>query len=170
MIFSTAAKSLICVDKSKSAIEYGKKLPIFCPVVYLVRDLDKDILPEADACVSIETIEHLDGKGFFLKHLKVKDLIFSIPIDMPGGHHKLVFKTPEDGVKHLNDNGWQVDFATVHECLATVEFMKAVPSVNVKTGKGLLRSTNLMGVAKRYEDKRKGEEITRALTRRRVSR
>ena len=151
MIYSTGAKNLICVDKSKEAIEYGKKLPIFCPVVYLVRDLDKEVLPMADACVSIETLEHLDGKGFFLKNLKVKELIFSLPVDMPGGHHKLHFKAPEDGVKYLNDNGWEVPYAIVTQGQADVQLTEG--------RRGLLKTTNLLGVAKRYETKTKERRI-----------
>jgi len=146
MIFSTGAKKIIAVDKSKEAIAYGKKLKFFCPITYLVKDLDKDILPEADVCVSIETIEHLNGDGFFLKNLKVEFLIFAMPIGMynPGGFHKMLFEKPEEATKYLVDNGWKPGLTIVED----MNLWNHNPVTNIATG---IRSLNLLGVAERKE-------------------
>ncbi len=114
MIFSTAAKSIIAVDKNQKAMDHGKeKLPFFCPIKFLKADLEKDILPKADICVSIETIEHLKNK-FFLEHLKVNKLIYSVPIKMPAvGFHKQTFPTAKDAIKYLTSAGWITTFNMV---------------------------------------------------------
>ena len=146
MIYSTAASSIICVDNSKKAIDHGKKLPMFCPTIYLVRDLNKQVLPEADACVSVETIEHLNSDGFFLKNLNVKELIFAVPIKMPGGFHKISFNSPEEWLEYISSNGWAIEYAYVSE--------ESIP-VGTTDVTEILQGKNLMGVAKRYETKRK---------------
>ena len=146
MIFSTAASSIICVDNNKKAIAHGKKLPMFCPTIYLVRDLEKQILPEADVCVSIETIEHLNGDGFFLRNLNVKELIFAVPMHMPGAFHKISFDTPEEWSKYFYSHGWGVEYGVVTD--------EAIP-VRSNSVDRLLRGSNFMGVARHYETKRK---------------
>jgi len=146
MIYSTAASSIICVDNSKKAIDHGKKLPMFCPTIYLVRDLNKQVLPEADACVSVETIEHLNSDGFFLKNLNVKELIFAVPIKMSGGFHKISFDSPEEWLEYISSNGWAIEYAYVSE--------ESIP-VGTTDVTEILQGKNLMGVAKRYETKRK---------------
>jgi hypothetical protein len=158
MLYSTAAKSIICIDKSEEAIEYGKKLPMFCPADYLVRDLNKDTLPKADTCISVETLEHLNGDGFFLKNLNVNRLVFTIPINMPSRDHKLVFKTPEEGVKHITDNGWRITYGIAKETNYDIEILKK--------GKTRIRGIEIMGVAERYENKRKDKLSKGDITRR----
>ncbi len=116
MIFSTAAKSIIAIDKNTEAIEYGtKKLPFFCPMRFITADLEKTVLPKADICVSLETIEHLKDT-FFLENLKVKTLLYSVPINMPvdkDSFHKQFFPTPEAAVKHIKAGGWTTTLSMV---------------------------------------------------------
>jgi predicted RNA methylase len=108
MIFSTAAKRILAVDKSQKAIDYAqKKLPFFCPVKFKKVNLETDILPEADVCVSLETIEHLKDT-FFLENLNVDKLVYSLPIDMSMGvYHKHRFKTAEDAIAYVKSGGWR---------------------------------------------------------------
>ena len=108
-IFSTAAKKILAVDKSQEAIDYGKKLPFYCPMTFKQVDLNKEILPKADVCVSIETIEHLNPDNFFLKHLNTKLLVYSLPMRMPidrYGYHKIVLKDKQDAVNYIRAGGW----------------------------------------------------------------
>ena len=141
MIYSLGAKEIIAVDKDKKAIESGKKLKQFCPVKYLVKDLDKDILPEADICVSVETIEHLNGDGFFLKNLKVNTLVFTIPLAMPGEFHNLVFNTEQEAVHYLKKNGW-------HPKRSVIQTTSVLVEDNVK-GLYNVQTYAFMGVAER---------------------
>lgn len=136
MIYSTAAKSIVCIDRDREAILHGGKLPFFCPTEWMVKDLDKDLLPAADVCISIETIEHLNGNGFFLKNLKVKELVFTVPINMPGEYHRLVFHTTGEAVAYLAEHGWKVNI------MLTVKDLKG-------------EEMELMGVAERIETKKK---------------
>lgn len=146
MIFSTGAKQIIAIDKSKEAIAYGKKLKFFCPISFLVKDLEKDKLPKADVCVSIETIEHLKD-GFFLKNLDVKVLVFAVPIGMLslGGHHKILFSKPEEVTKHLEKYGWKTKMQVAED----LNLWNVDPDTGVATG---IRSWSLMGVAGRNGD------------------
>jgi hypothetical protein len=140
MIYSTAAKSIIAVDKSEEAINHGKRLPSFCPIDYLVRNLDRELLPEADLCISVETIEHLNGDGFFLKNLNVKQLVFTIPIGEAGGYHKIEFNTTDKAVSHLMDNGWQKITAVLRKIQSAAIFPE---------GNGAVVHDMLMGIAER---------------------
>jgi 2-polyprenyl-3-methyl-5-hydroxy-6-metoxy-1,4-benzoquinol methylase len=70
-------------------------------------DFNKDTLPKADVCVSFETIEHLEEPGYFLKELRCKELVFSIPLDMPSQFHKRSYKE-EDIKELLEDTGWNL--------------------------------------------------------------
>ena len=141
MIYSLGAKKVIAVDKDQGALNSGKKLKKFCPVKYMVKDLDKDILPEADICVSVETIEHLNGDGFFLRNLKVNAMVFSIPIAMPGEFHKLVFDTEQAATNHLKANGWNPAITVIQKTSVLVD-----DNIN---GMGLINTYAYMGVAER---------------------
>jgi len=140
MIYSLGAKKVIAVDKDEGALNSGKKLKKFCPVKYLVKDLDKDILPEADICVSVETIEHLNGDGFFLKNLDVDALVFSVPINMPGPFHKLVFSTEQEIVYYLKKSGWNTKVSATHKTAVLVEHQNIFESIH---------AYQLLGVAER---------------------
>lgn len=107
-LLSMVAKKLICADISKEALEEGKKLPFCSPVEYIVADFNKTALPKADVCVSFETIEHLENAPFFLKNLKTKELIFSIPLQNINPYHKLVFVDKDTVIKYLESQGWHV--------------------------------------------------------------
>jgi len=140
MIYSTAAKSIIAVDKSEEAIDHGKRLPSFCPIIYMVMDLNNDLLPEADLCISIETIEHLNGDGFFLKNLDVKQLVFTLPIGEAGGYHKIEFQTSDDAISHLIDNGWKKITGILRKIQAPAKFPE---------GDGAVVHEMIMGIAER---------------------
>ncbi len=142
MIFSTVAKSITGVDKSRSAIEYGKKLPFFCPTKFIVRNLDRDRLPEADVCVCIETLEHLNGNGFFLRNLEVKQFVFSIPLNMasPHGYHKILFRDVNQVSNYLGSNGWRIVIGVKQERQAWVP---------IPNGIGQILHDEMLGVAER---------------------
>jgi hypothetical protein len=140
MIYSTGAAKIFAIDKDAGAIKHGKKLKFFCPVDFMVRDLDKDMLPEADVCVSVETIEHLNGNGFFLNNLRTKYLIFTIPINMGGPYHKLVFKDSDEAIDHLRQYGWIAKSALFKRC--------EIPMVDSEH-EYILTNDMLMGIAER---------------------
>lgn len=108
-LLSLGAKHVFMADKDLHSIAYGQRFPFGCETDYKACDLETDLLPEADVCVSFETIEHLSGDGFFLKNLKCKELIFSFPLKSPSQYHKLVFKYPEDGQQYIESCGWKVE-------------------------------------------------------------
>lgn len=141
MIYSTGAKSIIAVDKDAEAIEQGKRLKYFCPITYMVKDLNQDVLPEADVCVSVETIEHLNGDGFFLKNLKTKQLVFTVPINMPSHFHKIVFKSEKGVINYLGSTGWNVIYANIQDTCVASELPDNV--------RGFLVSKMMMGIAER---------------------
>ena len=108
MIFSTACKKIIGVDKDKEAIQYGKdRLTFCCPSKFLVKDLNEDELPKTDVCVSIETIEHLRPDNKFLKKLKADELIFTVPLNMPGVFHLVSYESPQQFDTYLKKCGWE---------------------------------------------------------------
>lgn len=140
MIYSTSAKSIVAVDRDKRAISKGRQLPFWCPVKFLVKDLNVAVLPEADVCVSVETIEHLDPGGFFLRNLKVKQLVFTIPINMPDGYHTMNFCTPFDVTDYLKANGWTPTFSVLQDR----DIIMRLP-----VGLGQFKARALVGVAER---------------------
>lgn len=78
-LYGLQAKELFAVDRKQEHLDYAKKFPHEKPVHFLQRDLDTDLLPECDVCISLETIEHLEHPDFFLSQLKCKTLVFSLP-------------------------------------------------------------------------------------------
>ena len=143
MIYSTGAKSIIAVDKDEKAISRGRELPSFCPITFEVKDLDKDILPEADVCVSVETIEHLNGGGFFLKNLRVKQLVFTIPLgplDQENSFHKLEFMTPDAAIAFFTDCGWPIITGVARESRIAANF---------ENGPGIFVYNMMLGMAER---------------------
>lgn len=115
-LLSMLAKEVISADISQEALDEGKSLPYASPHSYLVADFNKDVLPEADVCVSMETIEHL-ASPFFLDNLKTKELIFSLPLNpiTPDGtvtnvnpYHTMLFFTPEQALSYITNAGWKV--------------------------------------------------------------
>ena len=65
---------------------------------FIKANLEKDLLPEHDICVSLETIEHLENPDFFLSQLKGKELVFSVPLNSlaVSKFHIYDFKTADD--------------------------------------------------------------------------
>lgn len=111
-MLSMLAREVISADISQESLDEGKTLPYVSKHSYLQADFNKDILPEADVCVALETIEHLDTK-FFLENLKVKELIFSIPLNPIVGdaiitnpYHTKIFLSAQDAVNHICKGGW----------------------------------------------------------------
>lgn len=141
MIYSTAAKSIVAIDRDEGAMEYGKRLPFFCPTTFAALDLDTAPLPEADICVSVETIEHLNGDGFFLKNLRVKELIFAVPLDMSGGYHIQAFNEPSDVVKHIEAYGWKVKVAIIQDKTGLAKMPEGLASLLCRSVIGIAERT-----------------------------
>ena len=93
--YSLVAKKVIAVDINDEALEHAKAYPFPRDNVHFIKkDLEKDLLPEHDICVSLETIEHLENPDFFLSQLKGGELAFSIPLNalkISPGFHKYDF-------------------------------------------------------------------------------
>ena len=102
-LYSLVAKQVIAVDYNAEALDCVKTYSdkIEC----LQADLNKDLLPEADICVALESIEHLSNPDFFLKNLKTKELIFSIPLNsrtISPQFHKQDYRSIEDIKTQIN--------------------------------------------------------------------
>lgn len=99
-LYSLVAKKVIAVDRNDEALEFAKQYPFKRGVVQFIKaDLEKDLLPEHDICVSLETIEHLENPDFFLSQLKGGELAFSIPLNalkISPGFHKYDFVDLDD--------------------------------------------------------------------------
>jgi 2-polyprenyl-3-methyl-5-hydroxy-6-metoxy-1,4-benzoquinol methylase len=96
-LYGLVAKELYAVDYNKEHLENAKNYP-HGRVHFLEKDLNKDLLPECDVCVSLETIEHLENPDFFLSQLKCKELVFSLPICSlaTSKFHKVDIQTESD--------------------------------------------------------------------------
>ncbi len=98
-LYSLAAKRVIAVDKNEDALKYAQQYPVDRGKVnYINIDIEKELLPDHEVCISLETIEHLKSPDFFLSQLKGKELIFSIPMNSLGisDFHKYDFKGIDD--------------------------------------------------------------------------
>lgn len=84
-LYSLVAKKVYAVDYDKRAIEEASRFP-FPPgkVEFLHLDLeDPDTmarLPQADICVALEVLEHLEEPAAVLRELKTAELVFSVPL------------------------------------------------------------------------------------------
>ncbi|KKR15407.1 MAG: Glycosyltransferase, group 2 family protein [Parcubacteria group bacterium GW2011_GWC1_39_29] len=78
--YSLVAKKVYAVDYRQEHLEYAKEYPAY-NAEYLKLDLNKDLLPEHDLTISLETIEHLTDPKFFMENLKSKELVFSVPLN-----------------------------------------------------------------------------------------
>ena len=78
--YNLVAKEVYAVDNQLEHLRNMAKYPHPKWVHRLGKNLDKDLLPECDVCVSLETIEHLENPDFFLSQLKCETLVFSIPV------------------------------------------------------------------------------------------
>jgi len=110
-LYSCLAKRVIAVDKNDEALEYAKQYPYEKGKVNFVKaDLEKDLLPDHEVCVSLETIEHLENPDFFLSQLKCNELVFSIPLNSLSisKFHKYDFRTIED-IKEIINRYFIVD-------------------------------------------------------------
>ena len=68
------------IDIHRSLRDGSVKLPVQCDSNLHIVDLEKlPIAEEADVCVAIELLEHLENPEFLLEHLKVQTLFFTIP-------------------------------------------------------------------------------------------
>jgi len=107
-MLSWVARSIHAIDISSKAIEEGQKRLFIKNLTTSIVDLNNTKLPKADICVSFETIEHLKDPGYFLQHLDTKELVFSVPMDMPSKFHKTTFRTKEEFFKLAESCGWHV--------------------------------------------------------------
>ena len=84
-LYSMLAKKVYAVDYDAKTIEYAKRYP-YAPdkVEFLHLDLreqdDVAKLPQADVCVALEVLEHLEDPALVLKNLKTNKLVFSLPL------------------------------------------------------------------------------------------
>lgn len=81
--YSLVAKKVYSVDYRQEHLDNAKEYPSF-DTEYLKVDLNKDLLPEHDLTISLETIEHLENPKFFIENLKSKELVFSVPLNSLG--------------------------------------------------------------------------------------
>ena len=105
-IYSLVAKRILAVDKSQASINKAKKLYYICPVKFLKADLNTVKLPSADVCVCVESIEHLRPDNTFVKRLRVKKLVYTIPLDSPGPFHLTTFHTQDEVLAYIRSQGW----------------------------------------------------------------
>ena len=111
-LYSLVAKRVIAVDHNVEALKYVNRFP-FEPrnkVNFIEADLEKDILPDHELTIALESIEHLGSPDFFLSQLKSKELIFSIPLNSLNisVFHKYDFKSLED-IKEVLERYYKID-------------------------------------------------------------
>ena len=111
-LYSCLAKRVMAIDRNDEALEYAKQFPNPDRKVHFIKaDLEKDLLPEHDVCISLETIEHLENPDFFLSQLKGSELVFSIPLNsltVSPGFHKYDFRTIDD-IKEVVNRYYKVE-------------------------------------------------------------
>jgi len=109
-MLSWGAKRVTGVDKDISFTEDCGP-----DVKFIQVDLNKDILPAVNTCVSFETIEHLENPEFFLSNLLCDELIFSIPLDSPPNEfHKIRYKEP-DIMSLLEKTRWKLQESDIQD-------------------------------------------------------
>lgn len=83
-IYSLVAKKVIALDYSEKALRHAHDYPYKCEVDFIKLDLENPAelskLPEADVCVALEVLEHLEKPELVLAALKTKTLVFSVPL------------------------------------------------------------------------------------------
>ena len=84
-LYSMVAKKVYAVDYDAKTLDFAKQYP-YAPgkVEFIHLDMreegDVARLPEADVCVALEVLEHLDDPTIVLRGLKARQLIFSVPL------------------------------------------------------------------------------------------
>ena len=110
-LYSLVAKKVFAIDYNDDALEYAKQNPIQKDKVHFIKaNLEKDILPEHDICISLETIEHLENPDFFLSQLKGDKIVFSIPLNSlaVSQFHKYDFVTAND-IAEVMERYYKID-------------------------------------------------------------
>lgn len=84
-LYSLLAKKVYAVDYDARAIEEAKRYPFpEGKVEFLHLDLEDPEtaakLPDADVCVALEVLEHLEEPAGLLRELKAKRLVFGLPL------------------------------------------------------------------------------------------
>jgi 2-polyprenyl-3-methyl-5-hydroxy-6-metoxy-1,4-benzoquinol methylase len=108
-LYGLVAKDVYAVDYHREHLDNMLCFPHKESVHVLERNLDTDLLPECDVCVSLETIEHLEHPDFFLSQLKCKELVFSVPLFSlaTSKFHKLDIQT-ESEVRELIERDFYI--------------------------------------------------------------
>lgn len=107
--YSMLAKKVYTVDYDEQAIDEARKYP-HAPgkVEFLNLDITdpKDVarLPEVDVCVALEILEHIEDPAAFLKQLKARHLVFSVPLHSMevSSWHKFSIETVKDVQKLIS--------------------------------------------------------------------
>lgn len=84
-IYAAVAKKVYAVDYDAITLAEAKAYPhVEGKIEFMNLDLsnpaDIERLPEADVCVALEVLEHLENPALVLKGLKAKKLVFSLPL------------------------------------------------------------------------------------------
>lgn len=97
-MYSLVAKEVTGIDYKDEAFAYAKRYPHGCDASFVLKDVEKDLLPAAEVVVALEVIEHLANPDYFLGQLKCDRLVFSIPLHSLeiSYWHKYDFRTIDD--------------------------------------------------------------------------
>lgn len=85
-LYSMVAKKVYAVDYSAEALDHARRFPYYPgKVEFIHADVTDpaDVLKlptDADVCVALEVLEHLEDPGALLSKLKAPQLIFSVPL------------------------------------------------------------------------------------------
>lgn len=112
-LLATTGADVVAIDRSAEALEYGRKH--YSGPQYVQHDLARNLpdLGKFDAAVSFETIEHLADPRPFLRSIKAKRLLVSVPNEAEFPHHgqiKFHYRhyTAEELEALLQECGWRV--------------------------------------------------------------
>ena len=114
-LISSVASEAIGLDVALDAIKYSREK--YTKPRFGICDLEKGYTIKSDIVISFETIEHLSDPNEFLASVKKncrETFIFSIPVNLPGEFHKVVYSIEEikaliskhfDNVEYLCQEG-----------------------------------------------------------------
>ena len=104
-LYSLVAKKVIAFDYSNDALDYVREYPIESEKIEFYQfNLEKNKnLPEADICIALEVLEHIENPEEVLKNLKAKELVFSLPLSSLANSkwHKYNIVGGQEGINQI---------------------------------------------------------------------